>query len=299
MPIERISDLQAFVAVVEQGSLTGAAQRLGRSIQSVSRSLAAVERALGVELVRRTTRRSHPTDAGAALYRRVSAAMAEIEEASLEAAGGRERALGVLRISASNLFAPDFVVPAVAAFLADNPSVEVELDLADHYVDLVSGGYDVAIRIGPMPDSSLKARRLTRLRRVTVASPAYLARHGVPRHPRELADHACILRTAARDGGAWPFRIDGQVETVAVRGRYRTSGAETANRAAVLGLGVANAPLWQVRHLIDSGALEVVLTSYEPPEVPVHAVWPATARPPAKTQIFVDLLARRLKSERL
>jgi DNA-binding transcriptional LysR family regulator len=297
--VDRIADYGAFVAVVEKGSLTAAAGQLGRSLQSVSRSLAAVERELGVELVRRTTRRSTPTDAGLAFYRRLSAALSEIDAAKQETANRKVEASGLLRITSSTAFAPLYIVPAAAAFLGAHPKVRIELGVSDHYADLVGEGFDLAVRIGELPDSSLKAKRLADLRRVVFASPDYFANHGRPRRPDDLVNHECIVRTAAREGNAWPFQIDGRLRAVRVAGRFRTSSAVAANEAAAQGLGVGNAPLWQVRALVDRGAVDLALTRFEPPPVPIHAVWPATKVLAAKTQLFTDFLAARLKAERL
>jgi DNA-binding transcriptional LysR family regulator len=297
--VNRIEDFQAFAAIVDHGSLTAAARQLGRSLQSVSRSLAAVERDVGVELIRRTTRRSSPTDAGLAFHRRLTAALAEIDAAKLETSNRRAEATGLLRISGSSAFAPLYIVPALPDFLAAHPKVNLELDLSDGYVDLVGEGYDLAIRIGELPDSSLKMRRLANSRRVVFSTPSYFARHGKPRRPEDLARHECIIRTAARDGNAWPFNVDGRVKIVKVAGRFRTSGALAANEAAMRGLGIANAPLWQVRSLIDRGDVELVLTRFEPPPIPIHAVWPATRVLPARTQLFIEFLAGRLHKEQL
>jgi DNA-binding transcriptional LysR family regulator len=296
--MNRIEDFQAFAAVVEKGSLTAAARQLGRSLQSVSRSLAALEHEVGVELVRRTTRRSSPTDAGLAFHRRLSAALAEIEAAKLETANRRLEATGLLRVAGSSAFAPLYIVPALPAFLKAHPRVEVELDVSDGYVDLIGEGFDLAIRIGELPDSSLKARRLADARRVVFSAPSYFARHGRPRRPDDLRDHECIVRTAARDGNAWPFKVDGRVKSVKVAGRFRSSDALAANEAAVQGFGIANAPLWQVRALVERGDVELALTRFEPPPVPIHALWPATKVLPAKTQLFVEFLAGRMKKER-
>ena len=297
--MDRIEDFQAFVAVVEKGGLTAAAKQLGRSLQSVSRSLAALEREVGVELVRRTTRRSTPTDAGLAFHRRLSAALGEIEAAKLETSNRRAEATGLLRIAGSPAFATLYIVPTLPAFLKDHPKVEVELDLSERYVDLIGESYDLAIRIGDLPDSTLTARRLANSRRVIFAAPSYFSAHGRPRRPEELAHHQCIVRTAARDSNVWPFRIDGRTKTVKVAGRFRTNGAVAANEAAVQGLGIARAPLWEVRPLLDRGAVELALTRFEPMPIPIQAVWPATRVLPAKTKLFVDFLAARLKNEQL
>src|SRR6185437_15416461 len=251
---------------------------------------------LGVELVARTTRRSAATEAGLAFYHRVGAALSEIEAAKLETANHRYEAAGLLRIASSTVFAPLYVVPVVSTFLKLHSKVDVELDLSDSCVDLIENGYDLAIRLGELPDSSLKARRLANLRRVVFAAPEYLAKHGRPREPDDLVRHECIIRTTARDSNAWPFVVGGRLKTVKVAGRFRSSGAQAVNEAAAQGLGIANSPLWQVRSLVDRGAVELVLTRFEPPPMPVHAVWPTTRLLPAKTQLFVEHLAARLKA---
>lgn len=295
----RMEDLQSFVAIIEKKSLTGAARHLHRSLQSVSRSLAALERGIGAELVRRTTRRSSPTETGIAFYRRLRTALDEIDAAALEASEQRSEPIGLLRITCSTAFGPLYVVPAISAFLHAHPKVDIDLDLSDRYVDLVSDGFDLAVRIGEMPDATLKARRLANLRRVIFAAPDYLKDHGRPKRPEDLAQHQCIVRTAARDGGAWPFTVNGRPKPVKISGRFRTSSALAANEAAAQGMGIANAPLWQVRGLVDRGAVELILTRFEPAPVPIHAVWPATAMQPAKSRLFVDFLAARLKAEKL
>ncbi len=297
--MNRIEDYQAFTTIIERRSLTAAARHLGRSLQSVSRSLAALEHEVGVELIRRTTRRSNPTDAGLAFHRRLSAALAEIEAAKLETSNRRAEATGLLRIASSTGFSPLYIVPALPEFLAAHPGVEVELELSDRFIDIIGEGYDLAIRIGELPDSALKARRLANSRRVVFAAPGYLAKHGRPRSPEDLARHQCIVRTASRVGNAWPFKVNGRVKTVKVAGRLRTSGAAAANMAAALGLGIAFGPLWQVKSLIDRGDVELILSRFEPPTIPINAVWPATKVLPARTQLFVEFLAARLQRQQL
>lgn len=297
--MDRIEDLQAFVTVVEKGSLTAAAKQLGRSLQSVSRSLAALESDLDIELVARTTRRSAATEEGLVFYRRISAALAEIEAAKNETSNRREQASGLLRITSSTGFAPLYIVPVARAFLEIHPKVEIELDISDGFVDLVDRGFDLAIRTGDLPDSSLKARRIANFRRVVFASPGYFAKHGKPKAPEDLVRHQCIVRTAARETNAWPFLVGGRLKTVKVAGRFRASGSPATVEAAVQGLGMAQAPLWHVRPHVDSGALELALIRFEPPRMPMHAVWPSTRLLPAKTQLFIEFLAEHLKKARL
>jgi len=297
--LSRISDLQAFVAVVEKASLTSAAHQLGRSLQSVSRSLAAIEQDVGVELVRRTTRRSNPTEAGLAYYQRLKTALEDIEEAKLEVSDRRLEPSGLLRISGPTGSAALHLVPATAAFLKIHPKLEVEVSTYDRYVDLVEDNLDLAIHIGPLPDSMAKARRLADLRRVFFAAPGYFAEYGRPKHPQDLSKHQCIVRTARVGADIWPFTVDGKVRTIKVSGRFRANGASVINEAAIQGLGIAIAPLWQVRPMVDRGLVEVTLARFAPPPIPVHATWSATRVLPAKTRMFIDFLSRRLKAARL
>jgi len=197
------------------------------------------------------------------------------------------------------VFSPHYIVPALTEFLAAHPRVEVELELSDGYVDLIGEGYDLAIRIGELPDSTLKSKLLARSRRVVFGAPSYFAKNGRPQSPEDLLRHQCIVRTAARDANEWPFKLNGRLKTVKVAGRLRTSGALAANEAAVQGLGIANAPLWQVRSLVDRGDAELVLTGFEPPPTAIHAVWPATRVLPARTQFFIEFLAKHLQKQQL
>jgi DNA-binding transcriptional LysR family regulator len=297
--MERIEDYEAFIAVVEQGGLTAAARHLGRTLQAVSRSLSSLERSVGVELVRRTTRQSAPTEAGLAFYSRVKPAIAEVADAHLDAASRSTEPSGLLKVGASVLFAPVHLVPIIVAFMECHPRIEVELKLSDTFVDLIEQDLDVAVRIGEMADSALKARRLGLLRRATLAAPVYLARHGRPRHPSELTRHQCVIRTTDRDPYAWPFRINGRPKSIRVGGRLRTNSTASGNAAVACGAGIGNAPLWQVRDLVDSGAVEPILVEYETPPVPIRAVWPGTKMLAAKTRLFVDFLAEHFKSEHL
>ena len=289
----------AFVQTADRGSLTAAAKHLGCSLQSVSRALAALEDELGIELIRRTTRRMQLSPAGLVFHQRIKAALADIEHACAEASHESARIGGLFRVGASVMFAPNYVAPAVVGFLQRFPDLEIELVLADSVADLIAERLDVAIRIGDLSASSLKVRRLANLRRVVVASPIYLARHGEPRVPSDLARHACVVRTSGPEGDSWPMTIGGKPTNVAVRGTLRCNDAASANAAVVLGAGLGLAPLWQVRADLDQGRLGVVLAEFEPPSIPVQAVWPGNAGTPAKTRLFVDTIAAKLAAERL
>jgi DNA-binding transcriptional LysR family regulator len=293
-----MDDLETFLAVIETGSQTAAARRLGRSLQAVNRSLLALERSVGVELVRRTTRKSFATEAGLAFYQRVKPALAEIAEARLEAADRRAEPSGLLRIAAPMQFGATYVAPVIADFIARYPRIRADLRGSDRPVDVVGGQFDLAIRIRELPDSSLKARRLGQLRTVAYAAPAYLEHHGRPRHPDDLVRHACILHGAS-ETEAWRFSVAGRARMVTVSGAFRTDNTAASHAAACRGLGIGYGPFWQIIDLVDRAALQIVLDKFEAPKMPIYAVFPPSAMAPAKTRLFTEMLAERLARERL
>ena len=295
-----MEDIEAFLAVIEAGSQTAAARRLGRSLQSVNRSLITLERSVGVELVRRTTRQSFPTEAGLAFYRRIKPALAEITEARLEAASQRGEPSGLLRIAAPVQFASAFVVPVIADFIARYPLIKAELKASDRAVDVVGDGFDVAVRIRDLPDSSLKARRLGEIRTVVYGAPGYFARYGRPDHPDALARHRCVRRISS-DGEPelWRFQVDGEPKAIRVNGCFESDNSAALCAAARDGLGLGYGPFWQIRELFNESAVEIVLEEFEAPRTPIHAVFPPSGMPAAKTRLFADQLATRLKHERL
>lgn len=231
--MDRMDDLTVFMAIVERGSQTAAARHLRRSLQSVNRSLTALESSMGVELISRTTRQSSPTEAGLAFYRRIKPALTEIDDARLEAASKRAAPSGLLRICAPVLFAPAYVAPAICEFLQRNPQIEIELKVSDLQVDLMEQGLDLAVRIREMPDSGLMARRIGALRVVAFGAPTYFARHGRPTHPDELARHHCVLRTSGDpDAGRWVFRVSGRRKNVRAVGAFeRTARPQPMRRS--------------------------------------------------------------------
>jgi DNA-binding transcriptional LysR family regulator len=299
MTMDRLDDLATFVTVVDKGGQTAAARHLGRSLQAVNRSLMALERSVGVQLVKRTTRRSSPTEAGLAFYRRIKPALADIADARQEAASKRADLSGLLRVGAPIQFAAAHVVPAICDFMQRHPRVEVELKPSDREADLLDDELDVAVRIRHLADSTLKARRLGELRVVAFGAPDYFTRHGKPQHPRDLIRHECVVRVVDGRPEPWAFRIGGQRKLVRVNGRFRTDSIPTTTAVVLRGLGVGLGPLWQIRGLLDQGLVEVILEEFEAAKLPIHAVLPPTRMPVAKTRAFVDVLAERLRGERL
>ena len=288
-----LDDYRVFIAVVEQGNLSAAARYLQRSLQAVSRSLAALEHELGVELIQRTTRRAQPSAAGLAFHARLKTALADIELARSELARHGARIDGTLRIGGSTQFSAPHLVPVVAAFMERYPDVAVELVVADHRADLQREKLDAAVRMGPLPDSRLHARQLGMLRVVTVGAPGYFARHGRPQTPADLRRHQCIVRRSAEDARRWSYRRGNRRQSVEVCGRFSADNAAACNAAVVAGLGIGTAALWQVRGLLDQGQLETVLDDWQLPGQAVHMVWSPTRQLPARTRAFIDFVAAR------
>lgn len=297
--MSRLEDLEAFIHIAETGSLTKAARLLNRSLQAVSRSLAALEQDVGVQLVHRSTRHCALSEAGETFFLRVKPAVAEIGEARLEGADRRTAPSGLLRVGAPILFGPDFLVPVIAQYMQAYPQVEVDLQLTDSFTDLSSAGLDLVVRIADLPDSGLQGRRLGTLRRVVFGARSYFEQHGRPSHPSELRQHACIVRTVDQHPGQWVFQIDGKRRAVGVRGPFRTNTMAAIYRAVSAGLGIGYSPLWQIKHLLDAGQVETILEDFEPKPVPIHALWQENRLPPAKVRAFVDHLVERLRLDQL
>jgi DNA-binding transcriptional LysR family regulator len=239
------------------------------------------------------------TEAGRVFCSRIKPALTEINDAKLEASNACTEPSGVLRIGAPALFAPAYVVPAINAFMARYPGIDVELKVSDRMVDLLEEGLDLAVRIREMTDSGLKARRLGGLRVVAFGSSAYFAKHGRPKHPDDLTRHQCVLRQAQSSTESWVFRVGGRRKAVRVHGRFRSDSAAAAHVAVAGGLGIGLTPLWQIRRLVDDGTVQVILEAFEDAKIPIHVVWASSKMRSIKTRLFVDVLAARLKQERL
>jgi DNA-binding transcriptional LysR family regulator len=287
-------DYAVLLAVADHGSLTAAAAALGRSLQSVSRSLASLERQLNVSLFNRTTRRVYPTPACLSFIERIRPAVQEIVAARDALVDQAQQLRGAIRLAAPTWFGTQYAVPAVAEFMRLHGGVSIEVVLSERHVDLAGESIDVSLRLGVLPPSELKAKRIGALRRVIFGAPGYFAARGYPHTPADLAHHECLLRKSA-DEEAWSFGPDGQ--TVRVRGRFRSSHAQACNLAAVAGLGVARAPLWQIQDYLKDGSIELVLTAFEPEAAPVHLVWPAGKALPKRVRSLVDFLAERIGAQ--
>jgi DNA-binding transcriptional LysR family regulator len=291
--MDRLDDMIAFIRVVDAKSFTAAAERLGVSKSVVSRRMTGLENRLGVRLLNRTTRRLSVTEIGQAFHQRCVRILADIEEAERAAADLHAEPRGTLRVNAPMSFGMMHIAPAIADFLGRYPGLDIDMDLNDRFVDLVDEGYDVAVRVGRLRDSSLVARRLAPSRRVVVGSPVYFRKHGRPQHPDELAEHNCLIYTNAPLAEQWQFRVDGEARSVRVSGCLRVNNGEVLREAAIAGQGLTVLPTFIVGDALSHGQLDAVLTDCVVSESAVHAVYPHSRHLSPKVRAFVDFLAVR------
>lgn len=291
--MNRLDELQALVAIAESGAMGAAAERLGIAPSGVTRRLASLEQRLGVQLVRRTTRRLDLTEAGRELHGRAVRILEELDDAEHAVVSGDASLSGTLRIAAPLSFGVQHLGPALSVFMARHPDLAVDLELDDAQVDLIVRGRDVALRIADLADSSLSARRLTTVRLVACAAPAYLERAGRPAHPDDLRQHAC-LRYSNTPGQSWVWRgPDGASGAVDVSGPLVCSNGDVLLQAAVAGHGVVLEPDFILHDAVRSGALRQILTDFAFPELGVWAVWPASRMLPRRVRVFVDFLVEQ------
>lgn len=292
--MNRFVAMEAYVRVVERGGFSAAAQELRISRAMVSRHVQDLETHLGARLLHRTTRKVSLTEAGRVYYERSAHLLQELSAADSEVGELHARPRGTLRVNGPVVFGVRHLAPLVAEYMAAYPEVNIELTLNDRTVDLVEEGFDMAVRIGALGDSSLMARRLAPCRLVVVASPAYLARHGTPMVPEELSRHDCIRYMFGEGGDVWNFRgPQGQV-AVRVQGRLRTNNGDAMRIAALQGAGLAVVPTFIVSDELLSGALVTVLAGWRgADEFAVHAVYPPGRNPSAKLRSFIDFLVPR------
>lgn len=292
--IDRLVDLEAFVRVAETGGIGSAATRLGVAKSAVSRRLKNLEERLGVRLVNRTTRRLSLTETGRAYYQRAVVILRDLDEADQAAAAVHGTLRGTLRVAAPLSFGLRHLAPAVSEFLVRHESLSMELDLNDRRIDIVDEGFDIAVRIGVLEDSSLVARKLFDARNVLCASPDYLARHGTPERPEDLANHAGLVYASGAERRAWTWRhLDGGERTVTPSARLLSNNGDMLVAAAEAGLGVFLLPSFIVHQSIEAGRLVPLLTAAGWTGVVAFAVYPPGRHLSAKVRAFVDFLAER------
>ncbi|ORE96185.1 transcriptional regulator GstR [Stappia sp. 22II-S9-Z10] len=297
--MDRLDAMRLLVAAVDAGSLSGAARAAGLPLATVSRRVADLEAALGAQLLNRSSRGLSLTDPGADYLAACRRILEDVAEAERAASGEFSAPRGLLTVTAPIVFGRLHVLPAVAAFLKTYAEVAVRLEQTDRVVSLVEERVDAAIRIGALPDSGLRARRVGAVRWVVCGAPAYLAARGRPDRPADLPDHDCVTFASLMPADRWRFgpswapgRAD---ETVRIHSRLMTNTAEAAIAAAADGLGLTRVLSYQAADAVASGALQVVLAEHEPGEWPVHLVYPA-GMVPQKVRAFIDFAAPRIEA---
>ncbi|MEZ4359105.1 MAG: LysR substrate-binding domain-containing protein [Kofleriaceae bacterium] len=294
--MDRFFALRTFIAVAEEAGFAAAARRLRTSPPSVTRAVSALEERVGARLLARTTRVVRVTEAGERFLSDARRILAELEEAEATAAGSHRGLRGGLRVTASVMFGGLFVAPVVAEFLAQHAELHARVLFADRVVDLAEEGFDVAVRIARLRDSSSQAVHCGAVRTVVCASPAYLRARGHVRHPKDLAEDELLGFHAALEDPRWTFFDRGKAITIAPRFRLITNSAEVGIAAALAGRGVVRSLSYMVAAPLRSGALKLLLTAYEPPPTPVHLVLPEGRQAPARVRAFVSFAAERLRT---
>ena len=286
------NEIILFTKVAEAGSFTGAARLLGLPKSTVSRKISQMEARLGVRLLQRTTRSVKLTELGAAHYERCARIVTEAEEAERAIHAGADAPRGLLRVSAPVEMAGEFLSALISEFLKAHPEIEMELDLSSRFVDLVEEGFDLAIRAGQLPDSSLVARRLGQDRFEVFASPDYLDRTGTPASPHDLKSRACILYGQGKRKQTFRFSGANGLASVTLHGRFLVNNLHVARDIAVAGLGLAPLPTHMCVQEIASGRLVRVLQAWQLPESGIYAVYPSPRHLTPKVRTFIDFLSR-------
>lgn len=298
----KLPDFEAmaiFAKVVEQRSFAGAAQELTLSKATVSKAVSRLEERLGTRLFNRTSRRLALTDAGQRLSERAIRLLADGEEAETEALAQSIVPRGLVRFAVPMTFGVKKIAPLLSAFLEQYPEVAIDLHLSDATVDLIGEGFDLALRIARLPDSSLIARRLCAIPRYTVAAPSYLKRYGRPTHPMHLAEHKCFGYAYLATAGVWHYtNAAGEQASVRPAGQLRVNNGEAVLPAVIAGLGIADLPEFIVGDAIAAGQVEVILKGWKQPEGAMHLVMPPGGPRPARVEALADFLVKQLAKDR-
>jgi DNA-binding transcriptional LysR family regulator len=293
--MDRLSDISVFVQVVDSGSFTAAAERLGLSKSVVSKYVTRLEDRLGARLLNRTTRRLSLTEAGEMFYNRSLRGLEQIAEAESEVSRLQSTPRGTLRLNTPMTFGILHVAPALPAFMARYPDLKVDMNLDDRQLDPVEGGFDLAIRIAELPDSSMVARRLAPCRRVVCATPDYLEHHGTPRNPDELRSHNALTFHYHDSPSQWCFlATDGTSINVSVNGDLHMNNSLALREALLQGMGIALAPTFLVGADIQAGRLQTVLDNYRAPERSIYFLYPQRRHLSPKVRAFIEFMSERI-----
>ena len=292
--IDHASEMAAFVRVVDSKGFSAAASGLGLTPSAVSKLITRLEARLGVRLLHRTTRALHLTAEGEAFYAAARRIVTEIETIEDQITGQRGTPQGLLKVTSSVAFATHQLAPVISEFLARYPLIQIELVPTDRVVDMVEDGIDIAIRIGRLADTSFMARKIGEDKRLICAAPSYLARHGTPLRPEDLARHNCIVSRERAYLNRWQFRLDGAVREIEVTGRLSVNEGEMQMQLALQGIGIVRLTRLTMAQAIRDGTLIPLLEGYSADEpVPIHAVYPHRRHLAPKLPAFVNFLIEK------
>jgi DNA-binding transcriptional LysR family regulator len=297
--MDRLTALEMFVRVVDTGSFSAVARNQEIGQPAVSKAVVQLEEWLGVSLLMRSTRSLVPTEAGRIFYEHAKRTIDEAHEAVLAARGSARGLSGKLRVSTSVCFGRLHVIPNLASFLAEHPDLDIEFVLDDRHLDLVNEGIDVSLRMGAMPDSNMTARRIAEGRRIVVATPAYLQRHGTPKSPGDLVSHQAVIYTPGGRGEpwtSWTFRKATAEVSVVLRGRLKVTAGEGIREAVKRDLGLAVASEWNFSPELQSGEVVEILQDWALPLTNLSAVYPAGRLASTKARAFVSFVERYMGS---
>lgn len=293
--MDKIIAMTTFVQIIDSGSLTGAAEALDKSLPSVVRMLATLEEYLGVRLINRTTRKISLTKDGQHYLERCKRILNEIEDAEKELSAEHNEPIGTIRVTAPVLFGYRHVTPALIRFTQKYERVEMDLVLLNRVVNLIDEGFDAAIRIGELEDSSMIARQVGYVRRVVCASPKFLKKYGTPKLPKEISDFDCVRHTGIASSAHWNFIKNGKQQSVPVHGPMMCNDAAASVDACAAGLGLGMFLSYQVDPLVKQKKLKLILTDYEPPPLPVSVVYPQPKFMATRVRVFVDWMTEELR----
>jgi DNA-binding transcriptional LysR family regulator len=293
--MDRLEAMSVFAAVAEAQGFSAASRRLGMPLATVSRKVSELEQSLGVQLLARSTRRVSLTDTGRQYFEACRRILDDVSEAERAAVGEYRAPRGELILTTPIVFGRLHIVPVVTEFLDAYREVHVQMMLVDRVVDLIDEHIDLALRIGELPDSSLIAVRLGTIGRVVCASPAYLAAHGVPAHPEELAGHDAVTFAGLSSPKEWSFRVGGATQRFPVRSRLTVNTAEAALDAVMAGAGLTRVMSYQAAEAVRDGRVVMVLRDYAPEPNPISLVYPSGRLVPLKLRAFLDFAVPRLK----
>lgn len=296
--MDRLDAMSILIKVVETGSLSAASRRLGAPLPTISRKISELEAHLDARLLIRSTRKLILTDAGAAYVAACKRILEQVGDAERAASGEYSTPKGDLIITAPIVFGRLHVLPAITEFLAMYPEIDVRLVLSDRNMDLIGDQIDIALRVGPLPDSSLVATRVGAVSRVVCGSPAYFAAHGIPKAPAELSALTAVVFDATGSVNSWNFLMPDSkaVQAVAIHPRLAVNTAEAAIDAAIAGVGVTRVLSYQVTHAVMQRKLQIVLSNYEPDPLPVSLVYGGQGLLPLKIRAFLDFAAPRIRA---